>query len=92
MNFDTTEPVREAITPEQMRAELHRHRHFDGLVRRVMDESDYRGLSSEDRYTILAYHLLITRAELMKQLLEWHSVRPLPAIIMGVDKLTKDRT
>ncbi len=53
-----SEQVRNAITPDEMRAELHRLQYYDSLIHAVMTTSDYRGISSEDRYTLLAYHAI----------------------------------
>lgn len=52
------EQVREATTPAEMRSEIARLARQEVMVRRVMDASDYTGLSSEDRYTMLAYYSL----------------------------------
>lgn len=52
------EQVRDAHTTESMRAEIYRLRDESPLVNKVMDMADHYGLSSEDRYTMLAYHAL----------------------------------
>lgn len=64
------EKVREAFTPEEMRAEIFRLRHYDPLVRAVMQGADYRGASAEDRYTTLAYAALQERAKLKRYAME----------------------
>lgn len=73
------EQVKEATTPEEMRAELFRLKHYDPLVRAVWDSADYGGMSAEDRYTILAYHAVKSKNEAQQQVLEFSSclVRPL---------------
>jgi hypothetical protein len=58
------EPIRDAGTPEEQRAELNRLREHDSLVRNVMQRADYIGMSGEDRYTILAYLLMKDRQQL----------------------------
>lgn len=52
MNF---EQVKAAKTPDEMRAELERLSHYDPLVRNVFDMARYRGMSGEDKYTVLAF-------------------------------------
>lgn len=66
------EQLREAATPEEMRAEINRlsRERASVLVRSVMDCADYNGLSSEDRYTMLAYHALRDLARHQKVALE----------------------
>jgi hypothetical protein len=56
--MDEIEQVQEATTPSEMRAAIARLRRNNHLVHSVMDSADYTGLSSEDRYTMLAYHAL----------------------------------
>ena len=79
--YDTFEPVKEATTPEAMRAEIYRLRRRDYLVRSVMDAADYIGASAEDRYTVLAYYALSERAKLLSKLLEFYVVSPLPNLV-----------
>jgi len=66
------EQLREASTPEEMRAEIHRisRDRSSVIVRAVMDSADYNGLSAEDRYTMLAYHALRDLARSQKVVLE----------------------
>lgn len=52
------EQVKDASTPEQMRAEINRMAQHDALTRQVMVIADRYGMSGEDRYTMLAYHAL----------------------------------
>jgi hypothetical protein len=47
------EPVAPAETTEEMRAEITRQMAYDPLVRAVMYSADRRGLSGDDRYTVL---------------------------------------
>ena len=72
------EQVRDATTPEEMRAELFRLKHYDPLVRACWDASDYGGMGSEDRYTILAYNATKAKNKAQQQVLEFSSclVRP----------------
>ena len=64
------EQVREATTPEEMRAEIFRLRREAPLVRSVMDMADFNGLSAEDRYTALAYYALQESANARRLVLE----------------------
>ena len=76
------EQVKDAKTPEEMRAELYRLKHYDPLVRAVMDFADYRGVSAEDRYTVLAYNALKQLAEIKRQVLDDAILRQPPRMIV----------
>ena len=52
------ERIKKADTPEQMRAELYRMSYHDPVVRNCMQAANFQGMGAEDRYTIMAYHLL----------------------------------
>jgi hypothetical protein len=64
------EQPKDASTPEEMRAEISRLRHFDPMVRAAMDLADYHGLSGEDRYVVLAYQALRAKSSLMQQCID----------------------
>lgn len=70
---DMIEQVKDATTPEEMRAEIFRLQYYDALVRAVMDSANYTGMGAEDRYTVLAYHAL--RAKNKSQALVYECVR-----------------
>ena len=52
------EQLKDASTPDEMRAEIFRMRFHNPMVHSVMNIADYRGLSAEDRYVILSYNAL----------------------------------
>ena len=79
------EQVRDAATPEEMRAEIFRLQHYDALVRSVMDSSNYTGMSAEDRYTVLAYHALRGKNYAQSQILEFVNTSPTPIIFRTGD-------
>ena len=54
-----------AIDPKDMRAAIYKACRDDAMIRNLWDASNYLGLSSEDRYTALAYHALKDRQRLM---------------------------
>ena len=66
---DIIEQVKDASTPEEMRAEIFRLSHYDPLVRSVRDAANYSGRSAEDHYTLLAYHALRERNKLQSLML-----------------------
>ncbi|MDP3139856.1 MAG: hypothetical protein Q8N17_26405 [Burkholderiaceae bacterium] len=76
------EQVRDANTPEEMRAEIARLRRESVIVKNTMDCADYTGLSSEDRYTMLAYHALAALARTQKVLNDYVVTMPSPRFIM----------
>jgi hypothetical protein len=76
------EQVREAITPSEMRIEIARLRWHNCLVRASMDSADYTGLSAEDRYTMLAYHVLVALEKTQKAMHECLSMMSGPHLVM----------
>lgn len=52
------EQMKDAATPEEMRAEIQRMRRYDPLACGAMELADREGMTAEDRYTVLAYHAL----------------------------------
>lgn len=54
----------------EMRAELFRQRYRSHLIGRVMAWADHEGVSGEDRYTAVAYHLLVETERLRSRPLE----------------------
>lgn len=75
------EKVKEAHTPEQMRAEIARLRRENVIVYRVMDMADIAGFDGEDRYTFLAYHALVELEKWKEALMEYAARNPLPLSI-----------
>lgn len=57
---ETAEEVQECATPEGIRRRFNRAAYRSGhpLVRAVFQMADARGLSGEDKYTILAFEVL----------------------------------
>jgi len=78
------EQVKDAETPEEMRAELYRLQHYDPLVRAVMDSANYRGASAGDRYTVLAYNALKQLAEIKRHVLSDYKRVPTSAEVWAV--------
>lgn len=76
------EKVKEATTPDEIRSEIFRLRRNDPMVRAVMDMADYKGMSAEDRYAVLAYYALRERAVLKQTVLDDALMRPMPPIIL----------
>jgi hypothetical protein len=70
------EQVKDAASTEEMRAELFRLAHYDALVRAVMDMANYHGLSSEDRYTELAYYAMKSRNEIYRDSIRAIGLQP----------------
>jgi hypothetical protein len=81
-DWKALEQVKDAETPEEMRAELYRLQSYDPLVRAVMDSANYRGASAEDRYTVLAYNALKQLAEIKLHVLDDAMLRPTTRMIM----------
>lgn len=77
------EQVRDATTAEEMRAEICRLGKYVSLVHSVMNMADYKGLSAEDRYTILAYHALKESQKARELLLQQYSMIAQPIAVIG---------
>lgn len=58
--------LEEATTPSEMRAAIYKISRNDSLTSLVSSVADHQGLSSEDRYTMLAYQALKARNMYMK--------------------------
>jgi hypothetical protein len=58
------EPIKDATTPDEMRAEISRFSYYDPMVRHAMRQADYLGMNGEDRYTLLAFLALKSRQQL----------------------------
>lgn len=81
-------------TTEEMRAELFRlargrndylpeFRHTQHLVRLVEDLANHRGLTGEDKYTVLAYVTLKALDKAQELLLQQFSLSPMNPVLMN---------
>lgn len=77
------EQVRDAATPEEMRAEIFRLRFHDPLVKAVTDAANYSGATAEDRYTILAYNALKAKNDAQSRVLEFARITPMQPLVVG---------
>lgn len=68
--FAGTQSNGEVETPMQMRAEIFRHEYDHPIIRQVMASCDVQGMSSEDRYTMLAFWLLKDNITMRERLME----------------------
>jgi hypothetical protein len=59
----------------------------DSIVRAVHDRAEMEGLSGEDRYTVMAWHLMHMAARLESLVLENEMLRPPRAFICAKDHL-----
>lgn len=69
-NYSDLMRVKDATTPEEMRAELFRLKRYDPAVCAVLDLADCRGMNAEDRYTLLAYNAVKAKNEALAHILE----------------------
>lgn len=82
--------VQEANTAEEMRAEILRLRRHIPMVRQVMDLADYKGVSAEDRFTILAYNILRQNEVLQRLVLDYRMTHVIPMVIIPGCDLSGD--
>lgn len=75
------DPINDAETVNDMRAELLRQAYHDQLVRSVFMMADKSGISGEDRYVTLAYNLLKENRRLRGVVLDHFNTSPAPIIV-----------
>ena len=80
--------LKDARSLEEMRAEIFRIQQYDSMVRHVMDMANYRGMSAEDRFTVLAYYALRERALLQNTIIDAAMVRPATPIVFPPNEAT----
>ena len=61
------EQVRQTNSISEMREEINRMAMHDALTRLVMDIASMEKMNDEDRCTLLAYHLLMSRQQHIEQ-------------------------
>ena len=83
------EQVKEAETPEQMRSEIFRLGDYDPLIRHVTHLANYNGLSAEDKYTMLAYVMLVNRNLYKEMVIKTVDYQLNPAVIFDAGSLVK---
>lgn len=88
-DYKMLEQVKDATTPDEMRAELFRLKHYDPLVRAVWDSADYGGMNAEDRYTVMAYHAVKAKTEAQQHVLEFSSYLMRPMIVPSNTRISE---
>jgi hypothetical protein len=71
----------EILDCNAMRRAIDEAKYESALVGNAMRTADFNGLSAEDRYTILAYHALVSLEIYYKQALEISMRYPNPPIL-----------
>lgn len=82
-NIIFSERINKCATPEEMRAELFRLRYHDPIVRSCWDAADYTGMSAEDKYTLMAYHLIDAYYRVGRIALDQTMLNPMPPLIFS---------
>lgn len=70
------EEIRAATTPNEMRAEVTRNARANKIVYNVEMLASHSGMSGEDKYATMAYHLMRENAELRKHILNGLATQP----------------
>lgn len=78
-----------AQTVNGMRQAIYKASHESALIRHSMQVADFQGLSGEDRYTMLAYHALVSLEQTYQQLTNYAKRMPDPLAWQDED-LPKD--
>lgn len=78
------EPIKDTDIPtfDQMREAIYQGSRDSHLVRQVLDTANYRGLSGEDKYVLLAYQALLHLEDVHKRLMRMVSLAPPSPILM----------
>ena len=79
---ETAEEIRECETPDGMRRRLRRYSFSDALTRQVLDASEMRGLSGEDKMTWLAFEALKRLERYEEMAFEKAMLEPSPPILV----------
>ena len=82
------EQVKAANTPDEMRVELFRLRHYSPMVGNIANACDGSGLSGEDRYTMIAYHSLKELQYLKQFVLDDAIFQMSPSVTLCTELLT----
>ena len=83
----TTEQLKDAETPDEMRAAIFMAARHDPLIRQVMDAADHKGMSGEDRYTVLAYHALKAMMDAHQREIDFYRTHPAPLFVVDGKRL-----
>lgn len=73
-------PAEEPASCDEMRQAILKAYRDDSLIHAAMQTADYRGMSGEDRYTVLAYHALRELNELHRRTMSFVNVLPAASI------------
>ncbi len=80
---ETARKTIEQSTLEGMRAAIYKASFDSVLIRQCTIQADMKGMSGEDRYTLLAYQALRSLEEYAQKALEMSRLYPNPPMIMG---------
>ena len=83
----TPEQLKDAETPEEMRAAIFLAARHDPITRQVMDMADCKGMSGEDRYTVLAYHALKAMMAAYQREIDFYRTHPAPMFVVDGKRL-----
>lgn len=82
IGIDKPDDFAELPSFDQMRAAIYKAQYDSVLIRQSMMQADVRGLSGEDRYTLLAYRALIAAESYAKLAFKYASM-PNLSVNMG---------
>jgi len=74
-------PAQEPVTVDEMRQAILRAARDDATIHNAMMAADYRGVSGEDRYVLLAYYSLRRVHDLEQRTLRWLDCHPAPSTL-----------
>lgn len=87
--IDPLEPLAEATTPTKMRAAIEQASMHSPIVRQSLDAARYAGMSTEDTYTLLAYHALQALLATQRRALELQQLAPPLPVVVPADQVPR---
>lgn len=80
--IDPLAPLTEANTPTKMRMAIEEASMHSAIVRQSLTAARHAGMSTEDTYTLLAYHALQSLLGTQRRMLELMQLQPLPVLVL----------
>lgn len=74
-------PTTEPVSVDEMRQAIRRAYRDDHTIHAVFQQADFKGMSGEDRYAMLAYYALRRVRDLEAINLRWVNSHPMPPLV-----------
>ncbi len=71
-------PLAEPPTPQKMRVGLARAQYYNTILNRVVSIAEHEGWTSEDKYTVMTFYLVLQNEQLMDNAMRRAMLEPTP--------------